>query len=114
MKPRQQYSQEAGQGQVFLLLCHQNVSPETLTDVSLHVSLVPQLNTSRGNGIALGPWIPLLELEMELASSGAPSCIVEGRRSQQSWESLNKKVGEWVLGKLHLFAGNRKPNLQET
>lgn len=52
--------------------------------------------------------------EMELASPGAPSCIGEGRRSQQSWESLSKKVGGWVLGKLHLFAGNRKPNLQGT
>lgn len=51
---------------------------------------------------------------MESALPGAPSCIGEGWRAQQSWESLSKKVGEWVLGKLHLFAGNRKPNLQGT
>ena len=51
---------------------------------------------------------------MESASPGAPSCVEEGWISEQSWGSLSEKVGEWMLGKLHLVSGNRKPNLQGT
>lgn len=43
---------------------------------------------------------------MESASPGAPSCVEEGWISEQSWGSLSEKVGEWMLGKLHLVSEN--------